>query len=459
MQETRDLLQRDADAVRAAFRLRTQLLEAADRLDGDTRGLPAGMIAQLEALGEPTNVSFSLALKKILEASPDPSRALHEHLAAALSLPPELADRMTAVHVHTADLASSAIGFVDPPPARAVIIVDSALVQWFETVMRLAFAGLEVDPENRTCTLDKDHLQLDAQHLGELLGSTLEAGIPILHPEARTPPPASAALMSRVYACGLEFLHLHEISHVLLGHHENSTRASVRELGTGFQQAVHSIGAEFIADRTALGLLLRLHRSDAQFAFAGAIAFLRSLAVLERFSDRHTDWRTHPPASERVMRLADQCREIYEAAQVRFNGRGLEAAVRHRLDALVAVLEDQPSLVFSPWIKLFNDIIPDDGVLDEAHHAAFRRRIVSWLGLGSSWLIVEALGFFWADAPTQVSAQTVDIERNFFLAAGELINGLVDYLEGLGAEGRRLAGEVRRVKDRHAQRAHRPERP
>jgi hypothetical protein len=262
--------------------------------------------------------------------------------------------------------------------------------------------------------------------------------------------------MARVHACGLEFLHLHEIAHFILGHHDSSTRAGVREQGTGFQQSVHAVGAEFAADRTALGLLLRLHRSNAQFAFAGAVAFLRSLAILERFSGRHADWRTHPPASERVMRLADQCMEIYEAVQVRFNGKGLEAAVRHRVDALVAVLEEQPMLVRSPWIKLFNGVIPEDGVLNALHHAAFRRRVIHWLGLGSSWLIAEGLGFFWADAPAQAAAQSSEVEKKFFRGAEELITGLVDYLTDCGAEGRRVADEVRRVRERQLHGARRP---
>jgi len=456
MPGTREQLLREAASIRDAFRLRTQLLEAADVRDDETRPLPAGMAAQLAALGQPTDLSFPVALKRILEAAPDPARALHEHLAAALSLPTDVTDRMTAVHVHTADLNSLAIGIREPPPTRAVILVDSALVQWFETMMRLAFVGMNVDGTSRSLTLDTEHLQVDAQHLGELLGSTLEVGVPILHPNARVPSADAAEVMARVYACGLEFLHLHEIAHVILGHHDSSARAGVREQGTGFQQSVHAVGAEFAADRTALGLLLRLHRSDAQFAFAGAIAFLRSLAILERFSGRHADWRTHPPASERVLRLADQCMEIYEAVQVRFNGEGLEAAVRHRVDALIGVLEEQPSLVFSPWIKLFNDVIPEDGVLDVRHHAAFRRRVVGWLGFGCSWLIAEGLGFFWADAPAQAASQSSEVERRFFRGAEALISGLVDYLQGCGAEGRLIAEDVRRVRERQQGRVRGP---
>jgi hypothetical protein len=151
-----------------------------------------------------------------------------------------------------------------------------------------------------------------------------------------------------------------------------------------------------------------------------------------------------------VLQLIDYYREIQATAQVNFVGKGLETAIRHRLDHLVGILEEQPGLVFSPWIKLFNDIIPEDGALDADCHGLFRRCVFGWLGIGSSWLIVEALGLFWADAPAQAASQADEIEQRFFLGAEELIRGFVDYLDQCGAEGRRLAAEIHRTRERLA---------
>jgi len=429
--------------IQGYYQFDSSLLEALDRLlaeKGFSRPLPPTFLNSGIEIDPENPPSFGAAFRTWLEQKPDVIPGHLQELTKRIGWPEEMRRRVEGGTVNSAELWARAFEADDRADKGWAILVSEALFGFFKDVVNLTISGVSF--ENDRIRVDQVPVDPHTKQLSKLLGGFLELGVPSV---AFRPPLDEQQLgfCGAAYEAGIEFVLLHELMHVMRGHHQAARGRAVKT--TILEEAVHNHREEFEADKLGFALLLRTWPRRRAIAFAGASLLLQSLMLLERYPSYVQARRTHPPAAERLQRLRSDAPEVFLALGHKFEEvRSLEDALSHRLQAVADELPQESAPIVSPWNDLFRECA-DIGrsPVPEAAQFHFLSQTVRWIVMGDSQVTCATLGELWGNGQIKRNelkrlgsgADPGDVA--FYSNVCELVALLVKWLRDEGEAGRR----------------------
>lgn len=383
--------------IQGYYQFDSSLLEALDRLlaeKGFSRRLPAIFLNSGIEIDSENPPSFGAAFRIWLEQKPDPIPERLQELTRRIGWPEEMRRRAAGGTVNSAELWARAFEADDRPDAGWAILVSEALFGFFKDIVNLTISGISF--ENDRMRVNQVPVDPQTKLLSKLLGGFLELGVPSVafDPQLNE---QQLGFCRAAYEAGIEFVLLHELMHVMRGHHEAARGRAVKT--TLLQEAVHNHREEFEADLLAFGLLLRTWPRRRAIAFAGASLLLQSLMLLERYPSYIQARRTHPPAAERLLRLRADAPKAFSLLGHKFEEvRSLEDALSDRLQTIADELPQESAPIVSPWNDLFRECA-DIGTspVPEAAQFHFLSQTVRWIAMGDLQVTCATLGELWGN--------------------------------------------------------------
>lgn len=438
--------------IQAYYQFDSSLLETLDRLlveKGFSRPLPPIFLNSGIKIDLENPPSFGAAFRIWLEQKPDVIPGHLQELTKRIGWSEEMQGRVAGGVVNSAELWARAFEADDRADTGWAILVSEALFGFFKDIVNLTISGVSF--ENDRMRIDQMPVDPHTKHLSKLLGGLLELGVPSV---AFRPQLDEQQLdfCRAVYEAGMEFALLHELVHVMRGHHEAARGRAAKT--TILQEAVHNHREEFEADKLGFAFLLGTWPGRGAIAFAGASLLLQSLMLIERYPSYIQARRTHPPAAERLLRLRSDAPKVFLNLRYKFEKvRSLEDALSNRLQAVADELPQESAPIVSPWNDLFRECA-DIGTspVPEAAQFRFLSQTVRWIVMGDLQVSCATLGEGWGNAQIKThelkefgpGVNTGDLA--FYSNVCELVSLLVRWLRDQGESGRRPLDIIERAR-------------
>lgn len=326
-----------------------------------------------------------------------------------------------------------------------VIAMNNGISQLVYEVARVVAQTLNVTADHTGGSTEPLSNERAAGALFERLNNYVHLGVAF-----GTDSPASfhqKFLASSATTMAERFAYLHEVSHILLRHHDHCEHRLLPDDWSAAQQVVHAPEQEHEADSKAWQLLSKAFvRSPAelQLAYAGVCLLMTVADILERASDS-VAVGTHPPALVRLSRLQEAVDRESRAAGLPFDRvADIQRALCDRLQQIMVLAPSLPGV--SPLQALLDDAssaaIPD--------YMSFQDQVLAMLCHGAPTKLCKALGVASAQAERQLSRFSAKAsavpDRETLRATRQAMNKwkLVNGLVGLY-----LVPDIAKLIDRH----------
>lgn len=369
-------------------------LEAAD----DTGKAPDGLLEEADQQDPPAwavsayEEGFAIRAHRLfMSRVPEQTRKLLDPLDLAVG------------ELDTANFSASTLPVPDVANAY-VIVFTRGLSGLVYEVARAIAACINIAPGEapEEPALPKETIRA---HLHERLNHFIHLGVPFGSDYSISK--HQVFLASSITTMAERFVYCHEISHVFLGHLDETTRATVAD-EFGLDEAVNSHEREFEADILGWKLLSQLivtTPSDLQLAVAGTSLFLQVQSILEEAKDSIAT-ATHPSARDRL-----------EAFRVAIRAQASEEelpsdkvfAIEEELSAhLQELINEAPSMPGQSPLELLlnrtvNSAIPD--------YWTFQNRIFSLMSHSRPNKLCKALGRSLAESEATLRQLGLDIRE------------------------------------------------
>ncbi len=312
---------------------------------------------------------------------------------------------------------------------------------------------LEDWPQSKKMSFADGAYERAAGRLRDRVGAFLETGFPLgldqVAPDRGPPREFVSALVSNA----LQFVVLHEIAHLVLGH-DRKPVALLENERTPAQLATYSMGQELQADEIALRLHMRLGGIEGRgVRFAGVVLFFSVLSLFERYSRYQQVYDTphaHPPAFERLYRLrmaiqfgdGDRYFGLTDGEGVRLARADVVAepgqlefadVLSSTLIRVIGIVEGNSEGLFSPIMSALNRNA--DGELTQKDVEMFSEEVVRWMVLGSPARVAKHLGELYHHAMQDLKEGNVsDDDLQLFKNGRTLITKAMEKVAGIDHE-------------------------
>jgi hypothetical protein len=327
-----------------------------------------------------------------------------------------------------------------PPerPGQLAIGINAGLVEAVRLIASDVF-GYGDEAEDEPLALGA-HDPAAATRVAERIGAFMELGAPLGN--APVPAPRRGPFVQGMVEDALQFLVLHEFSHICLGHDRGDVRL-LRSRNNDLQIATFSMAQEHAADRLALRLHASMRRHATQkypgMEFVGPTLFFGVMGIFERnlrYGQAFDTPNAHPGAYERLYRLrvylsqgdGEMMWNLDQAGGIRLARMPLEAnldAVKFAdavAKSMLGVLEEVEVDVGlpSPVNSALNQFA--HGEADTEAKEGLWREIARWLYLGSPAKVLQHLWEARQAAEHELAKCPAKSDREFFETAKTLLD-------------------------------------
>lgn len=292
-----------------------------------------------------------------------------------------------------------------------VVAITAGMLSALRVVCRAVFACLSYPRTNLHLAPDTVHVDMigilsrEVEEVGAA-GLLSDGLAPIVGPDKRM----FEEVAPRVYDLALEFLVLHELAHVELGH----------------DPASPNVANEHKADVHALRWLAR-SEGDPRYV---AVAYVLAMEVFLLSESMLGPGKEHPVVDERLKVLDDTVKSEMGASVL-----SLSHEFSRVYSLLIMERNRRPLGEFSPWIILANRVMEHPVVADRP--LVFRERARVWIAVGNLGRAARRLAIYLATRDARM--QHADpAEREFANDLSMWIRSFLDWAADQGDAGRKF---------------------